>query len=177
MKQRLLFTFALASLAASMLAAEPPAKTDKKTGPVNWLWQHVPVPKFGGKPKAGANWNDLQLTIAVQPAKPKLSETKRLTVALHLTNQGRKLVQLEFPTSQKIEVLVKNAAGKQIEKWSEDQPVSNEPTMVSLNPGERLEYSAAIATREMVAGQSYTIEGFFPRYEQLRTSKTITPDQ
>ena len=102
---------------------------------------------------------------------------RSLKVTLQLVNKGRKMAQLEFPTSQRIEVLVKNAAGKTVEQWSEDQAFTNDPTVETINPGERLEYSASIATRDLAAGQSYTIEAFFPNYEPLRTSKTLVPEK
>jgi hypothetical protein len=84
-------------------------------------------------------------------------------------------VQLEFPTTQRIEVLVRNRNGKLVEQWSEDQAFTNEPTLVTINPGERLEYSANIATRDMVGGESYTIVGYFPNYDQLKATKVIVP--
>ena len=65
--------------------------------------------------------------------------------------------------------------GKRIEQWSEDQAFQNEPTLVAINPNERIEYTAVVATRDFKAGQSYTVEGYFPNYEQLRVSKSITP--
>ena len=53
-------------------------ESKKKAGPVNWLWQHLPVPKFGGKSKDAAGWHDLALKLSIQPPAPKLPETKRL---------------------------------------------------------------------------------------------------
>ena len=158
-------------------AADAPPVEKKKAGPLEWLRRHVPLPKFGGKKDAGGTWKQLDLTMNVLPPNPKLSETKQLKVTLQLVNKGRKMAQLEFPTSQRIEVLVKNAAGKTIEQWSEDQAFTNDPTVETINPGERLEYSASIATRDLAAGQSYTIEAFFPNYEPLRTSKTLVPEK
>ena len=46
-----------------------------------------------------------------------------------------------------------------------------------MNPGERLEYTVPVSTRELAAGETYTIEGFFPNYEQLKATKTITPEK
>jgi len=90
-----------------------------------------------------------------------------------LANRGKKIAQLEFPTSQRIEVLVKSKEGKTIEQWSEDQAFNDEPTMVTINPGERLEYAVNVATRDMVADQTYTVEAFFPNFDQLRKSITV----
>ena len=86
-------------------------------------------------------------------------------------------MQLDFPTTQRIEVLVKNKAGKTIVRWSEDQAFANEPTLVAINPGERLEYTATVSTRDLVAGETYTVEAFFPSYEALRQNRALTPEK
>jgi hypothetical protein len=134
----------------------------------------TPVPKNA---QQGKTWKDLVPTIAIDPTPLALSEVRTMKVTLTLANHGKKLVQLEFPTTQRIEVLVKDAAGARIEQWSEDQAFQNEPTLVAINPNERLEYTATVATRDLKAGQAYTIEGFFPNYDQLRAAKVITPAQ
>lgn len=123
------------------------------------------------------NWKRLELSILLEPLPLKLPETRQLKVTLQLTNKSKKFVQMEFPTSQRIEVLVKNKEGKLVEQWSEDQAFASEPTLVVVNPNERLEYSASVATRDMVPGESYTIEAFFPNFEPLRIQKTIVPER
>ena len=115
------------------------------------------------------------MKMTVDPAVPNLGDHKQLTVTLRLTNKGRKLVQLDFPTAQRIEVLAKNSVGKVIEQWSEDQSFEKEPSLVTINSGERLEYRAIISTRDFAGGQQYTIEGFFPNYTLLRSSVTVVP--
>jgi len=136
---------------------------------------------FRGSPKGGdrtrADWKNLALTMSLDPAQVKLGENRQVKVALRLSNKGKKLVQLEFPTTQRIEVLVRRQDGKLLEQWSEDQAFSNEPTLVTINPGERLEYTVSVSTRDMEPGQRYTIEGFFPNFEPLKTSKSVTPEK
>jgi hypothetical protein len=113
----------------------------------------------------------------ISPLPLKLSQTRQIKVTLVLTNKSSSFVHLEFPTTQRIEILIRNKAGKLVTQWSEDQSFANEPSYIAINPGERVEYSESISTREMTAGQQYTIEGFFPNYDELRTSKTIVPEQ
>lgn len=115
------------------------------------------------------------MKMTVEPGAPKLGETRQLTVTLRLQNKGKRLVQLDFPTTQRIEVLVRNSAAKMVEQWSEDQAFQNEPGLVAINPGERLEYTATVSTRDFAAGQDYIVEGFFPNYEALRATLKITP--
>jgi len=137
------------------------------------VFRHSPDRLHQSRP---VNWKRLTLTMTVEPLPLKITETRQLKVSLQLLNRSRKLIQLEFPTTQRIEVLVRNATGKMVEQWSEDQSFASEATIVAINPGERLEYTVPISTRDMTAGQSYTIEGFFPNFEQLKTSKKITPE-
>jgi len=132
----------------------------------------TPIPKDA---QSGKGWKDLVPTILIEPMPLKLSDVRTLKVTLQLANRGKKLQQLDFPTTQRIEVLLKDATGKLIERWSEDQAFENDPTLVAINPGERLEYIANVATREMHAGETFTIEGYFPNYEQLRATKVVTP--
>lgn len=161
-----------ALLAFAPARAEEPV-TAERPGLVKRLWQSIPMPKFGGTSKPAETWKDLRLELVLNPAVVKLAEARRIEATLQLTNGGKKLVQLDFPSSQRIDVLVKNSAGRVIERWSDDQTIEAEPGVVTINPGERVEYAAALATREMAAGQRYTVEVFFPRYPELRTLKTI----
>jgi hypothetical protein len=176
--------------AALPLHAEEEKKEGKKTPAVTqdgWmkkvahsLWPFgkkplaadAPVPKGS---QSGKGWKQLVPTISIEPMPLKLSEVRTMKVTLQLANHGKKLAQLEFPTTQRIEILVTDEAGKRIEQWSEDQAFQNEQTLVAINPNERLEYVATVATRDLKPGQSYTVEGFFPNFDQLRASKKITP--
>ncbi|MEA3207564.1 MAG: Intracellular proteinase inhibitor [Chthoniobacter sp.] len=126
-------------------------------------------------PEPGKSWRQLVPSVVLEPTPLKLSEVRSFKVMLHLKNAGKKLAQLEFPTSQRIEVLIKDETGKLLEQWSEDQAFENEPTQVTINPGERLEYTATVSTRDLKAGKNYTVEGFFPNFEQLRATKQLTP--
>jgi len=195
MKFRLPLIAVLSLATLPLHAADiPGSNKDKKKKPEvaqeGWIKKmaHVVWP-FGRKPEDGAaatpvpknaqvgkEWKQLVPTIAVDPTPLALSEVRTMKVTLTLANHGKKLAQLEFPTTQRIEVPMKDAQGNRVEQWSEDQAFQNEPTLVAINPNERLEYTATVATRDLKAGQAYTIEGFFPNYDQLRASKTITPN-
>ena len=73
-------------------------------------------------------------------------------------------------------------------EWSPDGPVKvtlplvaigwlNEPSIVTINPNERLEYLVNVSTRDMVAGETYNVEGFFPNFEHLRKTITVTAEK
>jgi hypothetical protein len=185
----------LAICASTSLAEDVPPATASPTpkpGLLSRTWTSTkklnPLPAIGKlnpfKPKnqavvegkkVAAVFKGLTVKMTVDPAVPNLGENKQIVVTLRLQNTGKKLVQLDFPTTQRIEVLVKNSTGKVVEQWSEDQAFQNEPSLVTINPGERLEYNATISTRDFAAGQVYTVEGFFPSYNMLRSTVNLVP--
>ncbi|HEX8312202.1 MAG TPA: BsuPI-related putative proteinase inhibitor [Chthoniobacteraceae bacterium] len=177
MQSRLLVTILLVCSLNAAHASEEGAPAEKKPGMVSRFMNIFRGGKGEDTKSARVNGKRLVLTMSIQPEPVKLSEARQMKVTLQLLNRSSKLLQLDFPTTQRIEVLVRKPDGKMVEQWSEDQAFANEPTLVAVNPGERLEYTVPISTRDLVAGQSYTVEGFFPNYEQLKASKTITPEK
>jgi hypothetical protein len=183
MKFRILaLLFSLLPLIAASAAEENPAATPKPT-----LLNRLLHPFGGPKPKdkdkdkeveiKGTHLKHLTLSMAMEPKVLKTGETREFKVLVTLVNKGSQLAQMEFPTSQRIEVIIKTKAGKLVEQWSEDQAFINEPSLVAINPGERLEYTAAMATRDLVAGESYVVEAFFPNYDALRTEMPLNPQK
>ncbi len=138
----------------------------------------VSRPFGGSKDRPGdskVGWRNLELTLTLDPAHIKLSTTKAMKVGLAVVNKSKAAVQLDFPTTQRIEVLLRKDTSEILSKWSEDQKVEPEQGFLVINPEERLEYSATISTREMKAGQNYFVEAYFPNFPELRSSKPITP--
>jgi hypothetical protein len=115
------------------------------------------------------------MTLTLQPSVISAGETRVIDVSVGVVNKGKEAVYLDFPTSQRIEVLVKDESGQVLSRWSDDQRVEKEPGFVLINPGERIEYSARISTREMKAGRTFTVESFFPSYDRLRASRAVVP--
>ncbi len=115
------------------------------------------------------------MSMTLDPSLVKLPDTRAVRVTVQVVNNGKQAIQLEFPSSQRIEVLVKNEDGKAILRVSDDQKLDKEQGFLVINPGERLEYTATIATRDMVAGKAYIIEAFFPNFDQLRVSRAVLP--
>ena len=134
---------------------------------------------FGGSKEAPGDskigWRNLEMALTVEPAQVKLSDTKAVRVALTVVNKGNNAVQLDFPTTQRIEILLKKDSGEILSKWSEDQKVDPEQGFLVINTEERLEYSANVSTREMKSGNSYIIEAYFPSFPDLRGSRVVTP--
>jgi hypothetical protein len=113
----------------------------------------------------------------MDPKVLKLSEIHEFKATVTLINKGANIVQMEYPTSQRIEVIIKTKAGKLVEQWSEDQAFVNEPSLVAINPKERVEYPVTLATRDLVAGENYILEAFFPNYETMRTELAFIPEK
>src|SRR5262245_58919385 len=145
MKFRVLLCLAIFALPMGLLAVEEkPTPTPKPN-----LWHRLTHP-FGGakgtnKEKTVTS-GQLEMGLVIEPNPVKLANNQQLKVTLTLTNRGGKMAQLEFPTSQRVEGLVKTKDGKTFEQWSQDQAFTNEPTLVTINPRDRLEYSVNVAT-------------------------------
>jgi hypothetical protein len=170
----LIFSMMALALPAQPAAASEEPAGEKRPGMISRFFHMFRGSRDRGEGPT-TSWKRLELTMSVEPFPLDLTETRQLKVTLRLTNKSKRLVQLEFPTTQRIEVLVRNRNGKLVEQWSEDQAFSNEPTLVTINPGERLEYPANIATRDMVPGEPQTIIGYFPNYDQLKATQVIVP--
>ena len=122
-----------------------------------------------------SGWRQLAMSMTVEPSVVKLPDARAVRVTVQVVNKGKQAMQLEFPSSQRIEVLVKNEAGKVISRSSDDEKLDKEQGFLVINPEERLEYTATIATRDMTAGQAYIIEAFFPGFDELRASRAVMP--
>lgn len=128
-----------------------------------------------GEPEAKAGWKKLAMTMLIEPPSVKIGETRVLELTIAVVNKGKGPVQLDFPNSQRVEVVVMNESGKVLSKWSDDQRIDKEPGFVLINPAERIEYFAKISTREMKEAKPFTIEVSFAGYGQLHTSRTVVP--
>jgi hypothetical protein len=134
-----------------------------------------PFRRSDDKPGEVVGWRNLAMAVTLDPPAVKLADTRAIRVGVSVVNKGDSAVQLDFPTTQRIELLMKTEDGKVVSKWSEDQKVDKEQGFLVINPGERLEYSANVSTREMSAGRTYIIEAYFPDFEQLRANTMVAP--
>jgi hypothetical protein len=134
--------------------------------------------KRTAKPKtARETHSGVEVKLAIDPIPVKLSTTREIKVTVSLINWTKGYVHYDFPTSQRIEILVRDSSGKVINIWSEDQSFTNDPATVTVNPGERLEYTASVPTREMAEGQTYAVEASFPSYPNLKGQEQVVPEK
>jgi Intracellular proteinase inhibitor len=121
------------------------------------------LPKYGNRKLRG-----LILNLQVSPQPVRLSEVRQMEVKVTVTNLGNYMINLEFPTDQRIEVQLLNSADAVLTKWSENHAIQETPGSILINPGEHIEYKAMIATRDLTPGKVFTAEVFFPKYPELR---------
>lgn len=165
----LLFPFSLHASSGS--EATPTPGIMEKTLELLHL-KHSPHPK--NPPQMH---HQIEIDLGIIPSAIKLSQDREIRVTVSLYNRSKKYVDLNFPTSQRIEILVRDALGKVVNTWSEDQSFTNDPAAMTVNPGERLEYTALVATREMSAGRPYAIEASFPSYPELKVRQQVIPQK
>jgi len=175
MKFRIPILLLTVAFPLALLAKEqfPTASPTPKPPTILKKWLNALGIKKDHQGMTATGFMGLDIGLQTEPPKATLPETKQLKVTIRLTNRGKKMVQLNFPSSQRIEVLVKTKEGKVIETWSEDQAFTDEPSMVTINPEERVEYAVEIPTRDMVVGETYTVDAYFPNFEQLRKSVSV----
>jgi hypothetical protein len=121
------------------------------------------LPKYNDRKLRG-----LILDLQVSPQPVRLSEVRQIQIKVTVTNLGNHMIPLEFPTDQRIEIQLLNAADVVLTKWSENHAIKDKPGTILINPGEHVEYKENIATRDLTSGRVFTADVFFPKYPELR---------
>jgi hypothetical protein len=120
------------------------------------------LPKYNDRKLRG-----LTLDLQVSPQPVRLSEVRQMEVKVTVTNMGNRMIPLDFPTDQRIEIQLLNAADAVLTKWSENHAIKDKPGTILINPGEHVEYKENIATRDLTPGRVFTADVFFPKYPEL----------
>ena len=158
------FSFALT---ARLCAQEPTPHTQSEKR--SWLsrmlhpFHSAPAPVY-----KDARLRGLVVELKLSPQPVKLAEVRQLEVKLTLTNAAKRAVELDFPTEQRIEILLRNSADAVLTTWSDNHAFEEKPGTVLINPGEHIYYSETIATRELTSNRVFIVEVFFPQYPELR---------
>jgi hypothetical protein len=113
----------------------------------------------------------LALTVELPSEPLKLAEERQLPVHVILTNRSDRAVELQFPTTQRIEILLHNSSGEVVTRWSENRAFEERPATLLINPHEHVEYAETIATRELEPGKVFTVEVQVPAYPELRAQR------
>ena len=113
--------------------------------------------------------------LTIEPDEFSLKDRHELDTAYVVKNNTGKMIRLEYNTSQRIELLTKDANGKVVDKWSDDRAYKPEEGLVVINPKERIEYNETIPTREMKPKETYTIQADVTGYPDYSVTHTVTP--
>jgi hypothetical protein len=117
----------------------------------------------------------LRATVRLDPAEFDLVDRREVKVVFSIQNTTRRIERLEFPTAQRIELTVLAPDGKRIFLWSEDRLFDPRTATVVINPRERVEYEAAVPTRDMTAGSVYVAEVGLVGYPEVTGTVNIKP--
>lgn len=91
-------------------------------------------------------------------------------------NSGKKTQLLEFSSSQRADAVLRDAAGKIVARATPATNIhTDEPALVTVNSGERLEYSLSLPTEGMIAGKVYKLEGALVGQSGLTAAIEIIP--
>jgi hypothetical protein len=123
----------------------------------------------------GPVYYGVEMRLKVVPDPIRLSDTRSLEVHLQLINRSKKPVNLLFNDSRKYDFILRDGSGRKLAQWSDDQPVTQTPGYVIINPSERAEFVGNVSTRDMVAGRTYTLEALVVGYDKMRQVIQLTP--
>jgi len=61
----------------------------------------------------------------------------------------------------------RGCTGRVVTRWSDNRAFEEKPGTLLINPGEHVDYSETIATRELTPGRVFTVEVILPAYPEL----------
>jgi hypothetical protein len=182
---RLLFTLLLFSFGGLVKAADISDASSRTSQPDKFL--SAPGLIKGGlfmqgskKRFEGANELNLEsykTKLEVTPAQLTLTRIRdpqpsdEITVKFTLVNGSDKGSTLYFPTSQRMDAVIRDSEGKAIYTWSDDFEFATEPGYSYVNAGERLNYQLKIpfqALRGKVPQGEVTITASLVNYPQMK---------
>jgi hypothetical protein len=114
--------------------------------------------------------------LVVEPAHFSLQDRHEIDVTYSIRNNTKKMTRLEYPTSQRLDIVTTDSKGNVVDRWSDDRSFQPEDGIVVINPKERIEYQEKIPTRDMKPGESYRIEAATTSQDKFRADKIVTPN-
>lgn len=122
----------------------------------------------------GPRLGDASGNVVVEPSEFRLDERREVDVEYVVINRTDRMFQFDFPTQQRLEIVVRDSTGAVVERWSEDRFFDERESVLMINPKERVEYQERIATRELKPGTTYTVEASIVEQPELTRSQDIT---
>lgn len=112
----------------------------------------------------------------VEPSEFSLQDRRELAATYTIKNNTKTMTRLEYPTSQRMDMITYAPDGTVLDRWSDDRAFQPEEGIVIINPKERIEYQEKIPTRDMKAGESYRVEAVSTSQEKFAAEKSVTPE-
>ena len=148
----------------------------KATGAAVQSVSHSVVDVFSPSAATSAPKSSLKVTLACTPSPLELKQTRNLTVLVKVFNGSKKTQLLEFSSSQRVDAVLRDASGKIVSRATLATHLrTDEPALVTVNPGERLEYSLSLPTEGMIPGKGYRLEAALVGQSGLTAAMEITP--
>lgn len=98
----------------------------------------------------------LKLEVVRAPDPVRLDRAGVLPVRLQLFNTGKKTQLLEFTSVQRAEAVLRDGTGKIASRAAIS--TGEDASLVTVNPGERIEFLLGLPTKELVPGKTYILE-------------------
>ena len=116
------------------------------------------------------------VALEVTPGTTFLLESRReIGATFAVSNRTRKLMRLDFPSGQRFDLILRDASGTILERWSDDRAFEEREGVVMINPDEKIEYSGSISTRDMKAGEKYLLEGTLSGNPEFTQTVVLDP--
>lgn len=147
----------------------------KVTGSAVQSASHSVVGIFSASEPKAAKRLPLAVTVECSPSPLVLQQAQRITVLVKVFNSGKRTQLLEFSSAQRADAVLRDASGKIVSRASADSSVRADAGLVTVNPGERLEYLLGLPTSGLVAGKTYTLECALVGQNGLVAKAQITP--
>jgi len=129
------------------------------------------------------NLSDFKTNLQVAPGEISLKKVRdpqpedEISLKFTILNGAENGTFLYFPTAQRYEAVLRDAAGKIVYTWSEDFEFAPDAGYSFLNPGERLNYRLVIpyqALRGKLAAGPVLLSASLVNYPQLRAEMPLT---
>jgi hypothetical protein len=113
--------------------------------------------------------------LTLEPSSFSLGERREIEATYTLRNNSNKLIRLDYPTAQRMDILTRDSAGQVIDRWSDDRAFQPQEGIVIINPKERIEYREKVPTRDMKADTIYTIQAEVTGHPEYTAQQPVTP--
>ncbi|MEI6872999.1 MAG: BsuPI-related putative proteinase inhibitor [Verrucomicrobiota bacterium] len=100
----------------------------------------------------------LLLDVVCTPNPVSPSKNQRLEVLVKLHNNSKNTQMLEFATTQRASAVLRDGAGKIVARSSDGLQFTDDTAIVTVSPGERLEYTLSLSTQALATGKTYSLD-------------------